>query len=128
MRSQPVLRPHRHFPFSRIQKLQRSIMLLQPSSQLRPKIRIDSAELRIVELKLLNPFRISTGVATKKTFPLLILRSGNIEGYAEGVCDTLPDYLPETTVSSMMMMRDVFLPQIIGKEFSTPYELTQMMR
>lgn len=103
-------------------------MLFQAPSQLRPKLRIDSAELRLVELKLLNPFRISTGVATKKTFPLLILRSGNIEGYAEGVCDTLPDYLPETTVSSMMMMRDVFLPQIIGKEFSTPYELSQMMR
>lgn len=103
-------------------------MLLHSSSQVRPALRIDSAELRLVELKLLNPFRISTGVVTKKVFPLLTLRSGNIEGYAEGVADVLPDYLPETTVSSMMMMRDVFLPQIVNMSFSTPYEINLMTR
>lgn len=103
-------------------------MHIHSSPQLRPALRIDSAELRLVELKLLNPFRISTGVMTKKVFPLLILRSDGIEGYAEGVVDVLPDYLPETTVSSMMMMRDVFLPQMVGKSFSTPYEINLMTR
>jgi len=95
---------------------------------IRPELYIDSAELRLVELKLLHPFRISTGVMTRKLFPLVILRSGDLEGYAEGVADVLPDYLPETTVSSMMMMRDVFLPQMVGRSFGAPQEIEAMTR
>lgn len=95
---------------------------------IRPQLRIDSAELRLVELALRNPFRISSGVMTRKLFPLLILRGNGVEGYAEGVSDTLPDYLPETTVSSMMMMRDVFLPQLLGQSFGSPQQVEALMR
>lgn len=91
-------------------------------------ITIDSAELRLVELPLLTPFKIATGTQTRKVFPLLILRSSGVEGYAEGVSDVLPDYLPETNVTSMLMLREVFLPQIVGQSFDTPWQLERLMR
>ena len=71
---------------------------------------IEQAELRLVRLPLLAPFTISTGTMTEKVFPLVTLRSGGLEGYAEGVMDPLPDYLEETTAGAMNLIRTVFLP------------------
>ncbi|MGB8811704.1 MAG: o-succinylbenzoate synthase [Paracoccaceae bacterium] len=92
-----------------------------------PALRIDSAELRLVRLPLLTPFTISTGTMVDKVFPLLILRSGPHEGYAEGVMDTLPDYLDETIPAGMALLREVLLPQIVGKSFANPQELERLL-
>jgi O-succinylbenzoate synthase len=97
-------------------------------SAFRSPLKIDGAELRLVELPLLTPFKIATGTMTKKVFPLLILKCEGLEGYAEAVCDPLPDYLPDTVVSSMMMMRDVFIPQLVGKTVSSPWHVERMIR
>ncbi len=83
-------------------------------------LKIDSAELRLVRLPLLTPFTIATGTMHEKLFPLLTLRSGGLEGYAEGVMDPLPDYLDETIAGSMALLRDVLIPQMVGKSFENP--------
>lgn len=94
---------------------------------LRPGIRIERAELRIVSLPLLTPFVISTGTMTAKTFPLLVLRGEGIEGVAEAVMDPFPDYLEETIPGAMGFLRDVLLPKIVGKRFASPYELEPIL-
>lgn len=83
-------------------------------------LKIDSAELRLVRLPLLTPFTIATGTMHEKLFPLLTLRSNGVEGYAEGVMDPLPDYLDETIAGSMMLLRDVLLPQLLSRSFENP--------
>lgn len=83
-------------------------------------LRIDSAELRLVRLPLLTPFTIATGTMHEKLFPLLTLRADGIEGFGEGVMDPLPDYLDETIAGSMMLLRDVLLPQLVGRSFENP--------
>ncbi|MFM2280319.1 MAG: hypothetical protein RLZZ444_2550 [Pseudomonadota bacterium] len=93
----------------------------------RAPLRIDSAELRIVRLPLVTPFVISTGTMTEKVFPLLILRANGIEGYAEGVMDPEPDYLDETVSGAMHVIRELLLPQIIGKSFSNPQEVGTLL-
>ncbi|WP_225027536.1 o-succinylbenzoate synthase [Xinfangfangia pollutisoli] len=95
---------------------------------LRDPLVIESAELRLIELPLLHPFRIATGTMYRKVMPIVVLRGGGQEGYAEGVADVLPDYLPETIVSSMMMMREVFLPQMVGRAFANPHEIERLFR
>ncbi|MEN9754878.1 MAG: o-succinylbenzoate synthase [Pseudomonadota bacterium] len=90
-------------------------------------IKIDEAELRIVRLPLLKPFTISTGTMHDKTFPLLILRGEGLEAYAESVVDPLPDYLEETIASGMVLLRDVYLPQIVGKRFEHPHALEPIL-
>jgi len=90
-------------------------------------LKIDSAELRLVRLPLLTPFTIATGTMHEKLFPLLTLRSGGIEGYAEGVMDPLPDYLDETIAGSMMLLRDVLIPQLVGKSFASPAAVEELL-
>ena len=90
-------------------------------------LRIDGAELRIVRLPLLTPFTIATGTMHEKVFPLLVLRSGGIEGYAEGVMDPLPDYLDETIPGAMALLRDVLLPAIVGKSFESPAAIEHVL-
>ncbi len=101
--------------------------MLQSQPAPRPGVLIEAAELRIVSLPLLTPFVISTGTMTGKTFPLLVLKGEGLEGVAEGVMDPTPDYLEETIPGAMAFLRDVLLPQIVGKRFATPYELEQIL-
>ena len=88
-----------------------------------PGIRIEAAELRLVRLPLLTPFVISTGTMTEKVFPLLTLKAEGLEGHAEGVMDSLPDYLEETQAGALPFLREALLPQIVGKRFASPAEL-----
>jgi O-succinylbenzoate synthase len=90
-------------------------------------LRIDSAELRVVRLPLLTPFTIATGTMHEKVFPLLTLKGNGIEGHAEAVMDPLPDYLDETIAGAMALLRDVILPQVVGKSFSNPAMLEKLL-
>ena len=90
-------------------------------------LQIDSAELRLVRLPLLVPFVIATGTMYEKLFPLLILRSGDLEGYAEGVMDPLPDYLEETTSGGLHLLREVLLPRVVGRQFENPEALDHVL-
>ncbi|MFD2740667.1 o-succinylbenzoate synthase [Sulfitobacter aestuarii] len=90
---------------------------------MRGAIRIEAAELRIVSLPLITPFKISSGTMTCKTFPLLVLKGEGLEGIAEAVMDPAPDYLEETIPATMAFLREVLLPSLLGKSFANPYEL-----
>ena len=90
-------------------------------------LRIDDAELRIVKLPLITPFSIATGTMHEKIFPLLVLRSGGLEGYGEAVMDPLPDYLDETIAGGMALLRDVILPQLVGPEFENPAAVERLL-
>ena len=93
----------------------------------RAPLLIESATLRLVHLPLLSPFVIATGTMTAKIFPLLTLRSGGLEGVAEGVMDPAPDYLDETTAGGMDFLRGVLLPQIVGQSFENPQALEKLL-
>ena len=90
-------------------------------------LKIDSAELRLVRLPLLSPFTIATGTMHEKLFPLLTLRANGIEGFAEGVMDPLPDYLDETIAGAMMLLRDVLIPQLVGRSFENPAAIGKLL-
>lgn len=90
-------------------------------------IAIDSAELRLVRLPLVTPFTISTGTMHDKIFPLLILRSGDLEAVAEGVMDPLPDYLDETIEGGLHLLRTVLLPQLVGRCFDNPQHVETLL-
>ncbi|MBP9184472.1 MAG: o-succinylbenzoate synthase [Fuscovulum sp.] len=93
----------------------------------RAPLRIDGATLRLVRLPLVTPFTIATGTMTEKVFPLLTLRAGGLEGYAEGVMDPLPDYLEETVAGAMDLLEKVLLPQVLGQAFAHPESLARLL-
>lgn len=92
-----------------------------------PPLRVDGAELRIVKLPLITPFTIATGTMHDKVFPMLVLRSGGLEGYGEAVMDPLPDYLDETIAGGMALLREVILPQVVGSTFENPAALDTLL-
>lgn len=84
---------------------------------------IDGAELRLLELPLKFRFETSFGVQTKRTILLLTLRAGGLEGYGEGVMERLPSYREEVVPGAEYLVREVFLPRVIGQTFRSPAEL-----
>lgn len=98
-----------------------------PRGALRQPLKIEAAEIRLVRLPLVTPFTIATGTMHEKLFPLLTLKSGGLEGYAEGVMDPLPDYLEESVSGAVSLMREALLPQVLGKSFAHPAHLARDM-
>lgn len=90
-------------------------------------MKIDSAELAILKLDLLKPFETSFGVQTGRTFPLLTLRGEGLEGYAEGVMERLPFYREETVAGAVALVKDAFLPLILGKDLASPEEVNRLL-
>ena len=83
-------------------------------------MKINSAELTIIQLQLLRPFETSFGVETGRTIPILALRSQGVEGYSEGVMDPLPLFREETLAGAMALVRETFLPLILGADLPSP--------
>lgn len=86
-------------------------------------LKIESAELLVVRLPLKFRFETSFGVQTEKAVPLLVLRGGGLEGVAEGTMEAAPMYREETVAGALGLLRDVFLPRILGRTFANPEAL-----
>jgi O-succinylbenzoate synthase len=90
-------------------------------------MKIEAAELRVIHLELLRPFETSFGVETGRTVPILRLFSGGIEGVAEGVMDPLPLFREETIAGALDLLKNAFLPLVLGKEIANPQELVSRL-
>ncbi len=90
-------------------------------------MKIEAAELIILKLDLLRPFETSFGVQTGRTFPLLILHSEGLEGCAEGVMQPLPLYREETLSGALALIKETFLPLVVGKEIQSPDEISRLL-
>lgn len=90
-------------------------------------MRIEAAELRILELPLKFRFETSFGVQTKRTILLLRLFGEGLEGLGEGVMERLPLYREETVMGARYLLEEVFLPQVLGKDLANPEGLRQAL-
>ena len=90
-------------------------------------MKIDRAELRVVSLPLLKPFRTSFGVMTDKNFVLLRLFGEGLEGVAEGVMDIRPDFREETISGALALLQDTVLPAVLGRDWANPEQLMRQL-
>ena len=86
-------------------------------------VNLERAELRVVSLPLLHPFRTSFGVVSDKTFLLVRLFGEGLEGVAEGVMDAAPLYREETISGALALLQETILPAILGKTWNNPDQL-----
>ncbi|KQR24869.1 o-succinylbenzoate synthase [Deinococcus sp. Leaf326] len=86
---------------------------------------LERAELRVVSLPLLRPFRTSFGEIRDKTFILLRLSGEGLHGVAEGVMDAQPQYREETISGALALLRETILPGILGRRWENPEQLTR---
>ncbi len=83
-------------------------------------MRIDTAELRLIQLPLLAPFTTSFGTQTERSCLLITLRAGELAGYGECVAMEGPWYSYETIGTAEHIMRDYLLPRLLGAEIGHP--------
>lgn len=89
---------------------------------------IDSVELFIIKLPLVEPFETSLGVESFKEALLLKLNSEGIEGWGECVASPEPYYSSETNESALHIIRTFLLPIIMKMENFTPEEVVKKFR
>jgi O-succinylbenzoate synthase len=86
-------------------------------------MRLERVELRRLRLPLLHPFETSFGRTTAREFLLLCVSADGVTGYAEGVADVDPYYLPETNETALHVLRDCLVPLAFKLEIGHPREL-----
>jgi O-succinylbenzoate synthase len=87
-------------------------------------LQIDRIELTEISLPLVEPFRISSGVATTRRILLLhLFSSDGAEGWSECVAGEGPNYSPETTDTAWLALRDWIAPRVLGHRFAGPEEI-----
>ena len=80
---------------------------------------IDSAELFIVKIPLVEPFETSLGVETHKEALLLKISSEDVWGWGECVASPDPYYSSETNETALHIIRTFLLPLVMKmKDFS----------
>jgi O-succinylbenzoate synthase len=90
-------------------------------------MKIETAELRVIHMELLHPFETSFGVETGRIVPVLRLFSGGLEGISEGVMDTLPLFREETIPGALTLLRETFLPRILGVDLQGPQDIQVLL-
>jgi O-succinylbenzoate synthase len=78
-------------------------------------VRIERAELILLEMPLKFRFETSFGVQTKRTVLLLKLYGEGIVGLGEGVMERLPLFREETVEGAWHLLKEVFLPRVLGE-------------
>jgi O-succinylbenzoate synthase len=83
-------------------------------------VKIDSVELRIVEMPLLFPFETSFGRMEKKTALIVSAQSEGMRGLGEIVANPKPDYSEETIETCWHILRDFMIPEICREPVDHP--------
>ncbi len=91
-------------------------------------MRLEAAELRILELPLRFRFETSFGVQEKRTILLLRLFGEGLEGLGEGVMEVLPLYREETVMGARYLLEEAFLPRVLGRAFPHPQALVETLK
>lgn len=86
-------------------------------------LRIDAAEIVVARLPLRFRFETSFGVQTEKLIPLLILHGDGLQGVSEGAMEPAPMFREETVSGALSLLREVFLPRVLGRTFANPEAL-----
>lgn len=87
-------------------------------------MRVERAELHVVELPLRFRFETSFGLQTARIVPLLVLSADGAQGLGEGVMDShLPLYREETVASALPLVRSILRDHVVGVELAHPGDL-----
>lgn len=78
-------------------------------------LRVERAELRLVEMPLRSPFETSFGVESRRRCLILRLRGAGWEGWGECVAGAFPGYSYETAVTAWHVLEDFLLPAVLRR-------------
>ncbi len=83
-------------------------------------MRIESVELRHIEMALRAPFETSFGREEIRACLLLRIRAGGLEGWGEAPVSRAPLYNEETTDTAWSVLHDFLIPPLVGRDAPAP--------
>lgn len=86
-------------------------------------MRIEKVELRRLRLPLVKPFETSFARVHDRTFLLVTLHGGGVEGWGECVADATPFYSAETASTAWHLLKDFLVPMLTGVEIASAAEV-----
>ena len=90
-------------------------------------MKIDSAEIRYVELPLISPWRTAYGEDASIHSVMVKLCGGGEEAWGEAAPFYAPTYSPESARSVYETAREFFLPRIVGHTLDTAGEVVERL-
>ncbi len=88
-------------------------------------LQIDSITLREIQLPLVEPFRISSGVTTTRRILLLeMVDTDGASTWSECVAGDFPNYSPESIDTATLAIREWLAPRVLGQRFEAPQEVS----
>ena len=88
-------------------------------------LQIDSITLREIQLPLVEPFRISSGVTTTRRILLLeLVDADGASTWSECVAGDFPNYSPESIDTATLAIREWLAPRVLGRRFETPEDVS----
>ncbi len=88
-------------------------------------MKIESAEIRYVELQLISPWRTAYGEDAAIHSVMVRLTGGGEEVWGEATPFYAPTYSPESARSVYETAREFFLPRLVGEEVDSAAELME---
>ncbi|HVC38719.1 MAG TPA: o-succinylbenzoate synthase [Candidatus Dormibacteraeota bacterium] len=79
-----------------------------------PRLRVEHAQLRIVELPLVAPFTTSFGTQTVRRALLVEVEGEGVSGIGECAAGVTPGYSSETCAGALTMLREHLVPPVIS--------------
>ena len=86
-------------------------------------MKIDEVELRVIRVPFRSAFTTSFGSQTEKHTVIVTVRSDGVEGYGEGVMETLPEYREETLAGALYLLREALVPALLRDGCDHPGDL-----
>lgn len=91
-------------------------------------LQIDSISLREIQLPLVEPFRISSGVTTTRRILLLeLVDADGASTWSECVAGDFPNYSPESIDTATLAIREWLAPRVLGRRFETPQQVSEAL-
>ncbi len=90
-------------------------------------MQIDEISVFHVSMPLKAPWKTSFSVETAIDTVLVRLRSGDAEGWGEAAPYAVPQFCPEWAAGAFILIRDVFGPQVAGRDIGSGVELQRLL-
>lgn len=92
-----------------------------------PGIKIDSVEVRLIRLPLIEPFETSFGKIDSRLILLVCLEADGLRGWGEVVAEEEPLYSYETVQTALHVIRDFLGPALLTDSIESVYALAKRL-